>query len=185
MNLIIIFGPPAVGKMTVAQELAKITPVKVFHNHLTIDFLTRFFDFESDSHEKLTRAIRRAVIEEAAKNNADLAFSFAWNFKSEEATAEVVRIKEIVEREKGNVYFIELEAPLAVRLVRNNTENRLKHKDPRNVQAIEKNIVEWDTKYQLNSRPGEFPFPERYMRINTEDCSAAEAAQKIKTIFDL
>lgn len=185
MNLVIIFGPPAVGKMTVAQELAKITPIKVFHNHLTIDFLTRFFDFESDSHEKLTRSIRRAVIEEAAKSGVDLAFSFAWNFGSEEAMAEVTRIKEIVEREGGRVYFVELEAPLAVRLSRNNTENRLKHKDPHNVQAIEKNIVEWDAKYQLNSRSGEFPFPERYVRIDTEYFSAPEGAQKIKQVFAL
>ena len=33
MKLVIIFGPHAVGKMTVGQELAKITDLKLFHNH--------------------------------------------------------------------------------------------------------------------------------------------------------
>lgn len=185
MNLVIIFGPPAVGKMTVAQELAKITPIKVFHNHLTIDFLTRFFDFESDSHERLTRAIRRSVIEEAAKVGVDLAFSFAWNFANPDAYAEIEQIKRSVEQQNGQVFFVELEAPVAVRLERNKSENRLKHKDPRNVQAIEKNIVEWETKYQLNSQPGKFPFPERYLRINTETTTAPAAALQIKSHFNL
>ncbi|MDF2884003.1 MAG: hypothetical protein K0R54_4569 [Clostridiaceae bacterium] len=39
MKLIIIFGPHAVGKMTVGQELSKITNLKLFHNHMTIDIV--------------------------------------------------------------------------------------------------------------------------------------------------
>ena len=35
MKFVIIFGPPAVGKMTVGYELAKFTGLKVFHNHMT------------------------------------------------------------------------------------------------------------------------------------------------------
>ncbi len=185
MNLVIIFGPPAVGKMTVAQELAKITDIKVFHNHLTIDFLTRFFDFESNSHEKLTRAIRRDVIEEAAKSGVNLAFSLAWNFSTPAGTEEIKKIKQIVEKENGCVYFVELEAPLNIRVARNKSENRLKHKNPANVQAIEKNIVDWDKKYQLNTNPDEFLFPEKYLRISTEHLSAADAAAAIKKTFKL
>lgn len=32
-TLVIILGPHAVGKMTVGQELAKITDLRLFHNH--------------------------------------------------------------------------------------------------------------------------------------------------------
>ena len=32
MKLVIIFGPHAVGKMTVGQELEKISDLKLFHN---------------------------------------------------------------------------------------------------------------------------------------------------------
>ncbi len=45
MKLVIIFGPPAVGKMTVGYELAKLTGLKVFHNHMTIEIALNFFDF--------------------------------------------------------------------------------------------------------------------------------------------
>ncbi|MED3553043.1 hypothetical protein P4449_21750 [Cytobacillus praedii] len=37
MKFVLIFGPQAVGKMTVGQELEKITELKLFHNHMTIE----------------------------------------------------------------------------------------------------------------------------------------------------
>ncbi len=185
MNLVIIFGPPAVGKMTVAQELSKITDIKVFHNHMTIDLLTKFFEFGSEPFARLTKTFRRDFIEEAAKSNVSIAFSVAWDFKHVGDTKEMSYIKGLVEKQGGNVYFVELEAPLEVRLARNKSENRLKHKDSRNVQAIEKNIVEWQTKYKLNTDPGEFPFPEHYLKIGIEHLSAPEAAKMIKAKFGL
>ena len=45
MKLIFIYGSPAVGKLTVAQEIAEQTDFKVFHNHLTIDAVTPVFEF--------------------------------------------------------------------------------------------------------------------------------------------
>lgn len=45
MKLVIIFGPQAVGKMTVGQSLAAMTGFKLFHNHMSIDFVSQFFDY--------------------------------------------------------------------------------------------------------------------------------------------
>lgn len=42
MKLVIIFGPQAVGKMTVGQELEKLTGLKLFHNHMTIELVSHF-----------------------------------------------------------------------------------------------------------------------------------------------
>ncbi|AJH17331.1 Uncharacterized protein BWINRA5_03282 [Bacillus mycoides] len=47
MKFILIFGPQAVGKMTVGHELEKITDLKLFHNHMTIDFVSSFFDYST------------------------------------------------------------------------------------------------------------------------------------------
>ena len=47
MKLVIIFGPQAVGKMTAGQELEKITGLKLFHNHMTNDLVSCFFDYGS------------------------------------------------------------------------------------------------------------------------------------------
>jgi hypothetical protein len=46
-ELVLLFGPQAVGKMTVGQELARITELKLFHNHMTIDLLEPYFLFQS------------------------------------------------------------------------------------------------------------------------------------------
>ena len=42
-KFILIIGPQAVGKMTVGQELAKMTGYKLFYNHMTIERLSFFY----------------------------------------------------------------------------------------------------------------------------------------------
>lgn len=37
MKLLFLIGNAAVGKMTVVQELMKITELRLFHNHMTIE----------------------------------------------------------------------------------------------------------------------------------------------------
>jgi len=58
MKLIIIFGPMAVGKMTVGQELEKITDLKLFHNHMTIELVSPFFSYNTDTGKKLVKFFR-------------------------------------------------------------------------------------------------------------------------------
>ncbi len=43
MKFVLLFGSQAVGKMEVGQELSKITDLKLFHNHMTIDLLEPLF----------------------------------------------------------------------------------------------------------------------------------------------
>src|SRR5207249_6103945 len=45
MRLVFIYGPPASGKLTVATELAKLTGFKLFHNHVSIQFVQSIFEF--------------------------------------------------------------------------------------------------------------------------------------------
>ena len=48
MNFYMLIGPQAVGKMTVGQELTKITNLKLFHNHMSIDLVSNFFSYKSN-----------------------------------------------------------------------------------------------------------------------------------------
>ena len=43
MKLVFIIGSGAVGKMTVGQELMKITDLRLFHNHMTIEPVIEIF----------------------------------------------------------------------------------------------------------------------------------------------
>ena len=53
-NFIMVCGPQAVGKMTVGQELAKLTGYKLFYNHMTIELLTKIFDYSKESYTEMT-----------------------------------------------------------------------------------------------------------------------------------
>ena len=43
MKLVFILGNAAVGKMTVGQALMKITNLRLFHNHMTIEPVMEIF----------------------------------------------------------------------------------------------------------------------------------------------
>ena len=53
MDLVFLFGPPAVGKLTVARAPAARTGLKLFHNHLVLDAITAVFDFKSPAYLRL------------------------------------------------------------------------------------------------------------------------------------
>jgi len=39
MRLVYLYGPPGVGKLTVARELVALTGLKLLHNHLTVNLV--------------------------------------------------------------------------------------------------------------------------------------------------
>jgi len=67
MTLIVIHGPPASGKLTIAQELSRRINFRLFHNHLAVDLLLAVFEFGSRSFSKLREEIWLSVIREAAR----------------------------------------------------------------------------------------------------------------------
>lgn len=44
MKILFIYGAPGIGKLTIAEEVSKKTGMKIFHNHLTFDFASSFFE---------------------------------------------------------------------------------------------------------------------------------------------
>ena len=69
MKFIVIFGPPAVGKMTVGYELAKLTGFRLFHNHMTIELVLNFFDYEQPQFHTLVAEFRKRIFEEVAASD--------------------------------------------------------------------------------------------------------------------
>ncbi len=181
MKLVFIFGSAAVGKMTVGQELMKITDLRLFHNHMTIEPVLEIFGYyKSDTIEKL----RKIVFEDYAKsNNYGLIFTFIWAFDCQDDWDNVKAITEIF---KGaDTYYVELVAPQEVRLQRNRTENRLNNKpSKRNIDFSEKLLMNDESKYRLVSLDGEIPF-ENYIKIDNTDIAPDVVAKMIKDKFSL
>jgi hypothetical protein len=70
MRVVILSGLPGVGKLAVAKELARLSPYRVFHNHLVFDAVEALFPFGSSPFielrerlwlELLSRAVRERV----------------------------------------------------------------------------------------------------------------------------
>lgn len=186
MKLVILFGPLAVGKMTVGQELEKITGLKLFHNHMSIEIVLPFFDMKSNSFKKLVNSIRVQVFEEVAKSDLEgLIFTYAWELEQKNDSDFIDRIVDIFERENASVYYVEIEADVEERLRRNTTENRLTYKpSKRDLKASEEELLETDRKHVLNNADGAFK-RNNYFKINNTRVPAKEAARLIKAQFEI
>ncbi|MEH7118941.1 AAA family ATPase [Neobacillus vireti] len=186
MKFVLIFGPQAVGKMTVGHELEKITDLKLFHNHMTIDMVSPFFDYGTKEGNRLVSLFRKEIFEAVAKSNLyGLIFTFVWAFDLRADWDYVKSICGIFESKGGTVYFVELEADLDKRIERNRSPHRLEHKPTkRNVEWSEDELRKSMEKYRLNSFEGEIK-NEDYFRINNTHLSAEEVARMIKDRFQL
>ena len=94
-------------------------------------------------------------------------------------------VAELFRSQGAEIYCAELVAPQSVRLERNRTENRLRHKaSKRDLNFSEERLRHEDSKYRLVSNPGEIPF-ENYIRIDTSELSADETAERIISAFSI
>jgi hypothetical protein len=184
MHFVVIFGPPAVGKMTVGHELAQLTGFKLFHNHMTIDLVLNFFPFGHPQFGKLVGEFRRRILEEvAASDLMGLIFTYVWALNDPADKACIDDYATIFRDRGGDVYFVELEAEQAERLKRNSMEFRLAHKpSKRDIVRSQQNLLEADERYKLNSSH-DFFYQENYLKINNTLLSAAETAKLIVSRF--
>jgi hypothetical protein len=184
MKVVVIFGPPAVVKITVGYELAKLTGLRLFHNHMTIDLVLPFFEFGEAPFFRLVSEFRRRVFEEVAQSELPgLIFTFVWGLELESDREFIDESCDIFRRQGAEVFFVELEATQSERLARNESEFRLAQKPPkRDVEKSREGLLEGDTKHKLNSN-GDFFYQENYLKIDNTNLSAADAARQIADTF--
>lgn len=169
MKLIFIYGSPAVGKLTVAQEIEKQTGYKVFHNHLTIDAVSPVFEFGSEPFWKLVHQFRIETIAEAARHNVNLIYTFCYAKDSDDAHVE--RILKTVEENGGEVYFVLLRAEKC------EIEKRMLSESRKNYSKL-KNVEYLNEIWKNNELFSPVPFGESLIIDNT-NLSAEETAKQI------
>jgi len=188
MKLVIIFWPQAVGKMTVWQELEKITGLKLFHNHMTIDLVSPFFGYWSKfpTWTNMVRLFRKTIFEEFAKTeNYGMIFTYVWAFNLDSDNEFIKSVCDIFKTQWADIYLVELETNLDERLKRNIHPHRLAHKpSKRNIERSQKDIENSFKKYRMNSHPGEIK-KKNYIKINNTNLNPTQTAHKIKEFFDI
>lgn len=102
MNLVLIHGAPAVGKLTVAKALLEIVPGRLFDNHAAIDLARTVFDFGAPGFMQLVNDARLLVLEAAAAQSVPLVVvTFVYAEPEDRALFEA--FEEIVHRHGGRV----------------------------------------------------------------------------------
>jgi hypothetical protein len=185
MRLLLIIGPPAVGKMTVGRAIAARSSFRLFHNHHTIEPLVEVFGYGTAAFDVLNIEFRRRVIEEAARNHLDLIFTFVWNL---EDAADLSYVEQLVAPFDGSgneIWVLELTADLETRLMRNRGESRLAAKPTkRDVEWSESNVRGMEA-HRLNTDPtGSTQTPadrflalHPHLRLDTRSLTATDVAE--------
>jgi broad-specificity NMP kinase len=180
MNFILIFGPPAVGKMTVGDAIRTKTGIPLMHNHLAIEPALKFFPYGTPSFHRFVETFRRTIFEETINSGRKgLIFTFAWDLDDEEDNRFVKETCELFETSGAKVILVELKADLSQRLVRNKSEKRL-HEKPtkRDIKTSESRLIEAEKLYRLNSNGG-LPVQYRHLIIDNTHMSPEEVADHI------
>ncbi len=174
MRLIFIYGPPAVGKLTVARELGRLTGLAVFDNHLSFDCVRAVFPIGSPTLNPLVEQVRRLVIGEAARQGTSLIFTFVYAHPHDDAY--VGRICDLIEGHGGSVDFVLLTCEAAVQEERVVAEHRIGRKVD-SVAGLRAFSSGHDFSSPISGR--------RSLELNTTSVPAEETALRIAEEFGL
>jgi tRNA uridine 5-carbamoylmethylation protein Kti12 len=183
MKLIFIYGPPAVGKLTVARELSKMTGYRVFHNHLTVDLAASILGMPTNPENReefmdLVDRYRLELMELAAKKRLGgliTTFVYAADVKrDDEFVRKTIRM---IKRRKGEVCFVQLHSDPGVLRRRLSARSRGDYGKIKDARILDDIL----SKHDIFSPIG---FVKSF-RIDTTKISARRAAEMIRKEYGL
>ena len=184
-NLIIICGPQAVGKMTVAESLRDKLKYNLMMNHDSIEISDKIFGFATPAQHEFNAIFREKAFEMAVKHNVDLLFTYVCAFEMQQEREYLTGLADLFQANGGNFYFVELSADLETRLERNETPHRMEMKaSKRDVEWSKANLLRDAKKHKLNSEDGEVWF-ENHIKIDNTNLEPDEVADMVISKFAL
>ena len=177
---VFIIGAPASGKMTIGQELSKLTGATLFFNHQPIDFALEIYQDFTEEMWEFVRGITFSFLGASARNQRSVILTDVIDFSNQYQLMYLKQIQDLLDNFHQEILFVELETSLEERLRRNRTENRLKHKPlKRHIEVSEREILETAETLQLNSQH-QLNELHHYFKINNTNLSAEEVAKQIQ-----
>jgi hypothetical protein len=184
-ELMVIFGPPAVGKMTVGRAVCERSDFRLFLNHHTVEPLAQVFGMGSPAFRTLSGEIRRRVVEEAAAADVPLVLTLVWNLDGAEDARWVSGVVAPYVAAGLPVSFVELAAGLGTRLERNRGQDRLLAKpSKRDLVWSEAHLREREA-WTMNTDPArrtpadDVLGAHRHLRIDTDRLGPGAAADRV------
>lgn len=175
MNLIFIYGPPASGKLTIATELAAATGYKLFHNHLTQDLAGSIYPELNQKRYRLVEKLRLDVFEYAAQNDTDLIYTQYYT-GDEDDKKFVNSALDIVGKNGGSLFFVQIQAPIEVLKERVTDESRKKYGKAHDIETLN---------HYLDTSKEEAIESENTVSIDSSKLSPAISAKTIINTLEL
>ena len=166
--LLFLYGPPGVGKLTVAKELAQRRPLRILHNHVTIDPVAEILEFGTPSFWEVVERFREDLVESAAKERVSIIYTFVFAPGDE---PHVVRVADAFERHGGQVVFVQLLAPREELVRRVVASDRKEHRKLTDALELQRLLDAHDLYAAIPGRSS--------LTIDVEDLPAAQSADLI------
>lgn len=179
MHCIVLYGPPASGKLTIAKKVAALLGYRLLHNHVVSDFAHALYEYGTDEYVAFSKEARFFLIDSAISHGvAGCVMTFAYGVESKTLSDETAILEELQQKiihSGGSMLFVRLDCPRQILIDRVQQEDRTEFQkltDPQILQAI------------LDSRPmtEEVPFTTSLV-IHTDRVQPEDAAHLIQTEF--
>lgn len=103
---VLIYGPPAAGKLSVAESLAARSGFRVLDNHASVDPALRLFDFGTPEFSDLVEALRVDLLRAASAAGVDVVSTLVFAHPVDRD--HVARLVAATRTGGGEVSFVQL-----------------------------------------------------------------------------
>jgi AAA domain len=176
MKTVFIYGAPGVGKLTVAQELTRLTGFSVLHNHLFNDFVSAVFSFGTPEFSEAVHDYRLDLMERAAKGKVKgVILTFVYDKSSDDPyLQQVVRQ---ARKHRGEILFVRLTCDDKELFSRVQHPSRKAFKKVTSPKALKEIMKVWDVFSDVPYEPN--------LVVDTSKTSAQKVAKLIQDHYKL
>ena len=165
---ILLYGPPAAGKQTVAHEVVKRYGLRLLDNHATVDLALRLFDFGAEEFGGLVERLRLELITTAARAGLDVVSTLVFAHPVDRAG--LSRLVDAARDAGATVSFVQLRPARAVLEERVTSSSRAGTRKIRDLDSLRGILDRHDLVTPIN--PDD-------LSIDNTDLPPAEAARLI------
>lgn len=176
MKVVFLYGPPAVGKLTIAKILEQETRYKLLHNHLLQNSISEVFLHENSANRLLVREFRLRILEEAVTSNINLITTFG--IAGNNPFGHIDDVLSTIEANKSEVCLVHLTADEETIVKRVEDQSRKDHGKNLSKEKLEELLRE--NPYMLNKYA-----KKEHLTINTAEKNPEDAVEEIIVYYKL